>query len=142
MLLCAIGATVCYLVAALSPIAAVGLIAAAFTGFCTSMLWPGTLIVSEKKFASGGVFIYAMMASGGDLGASVVPQLVGIVTDAVSESSLAAKLSAALSISTEQVGMRAGMLIASIFPIIAIFVFLYILKAKRKEDKINENHDS
>lgn len=142
LLLCAIGAAACYLVAALSPIAAVGLIAVAFTGFCTSMLWPGTLIVSEKKFAGGGVFIYAMMAAGGDLGASIVPQLLGIVTDTVSKSPLAAKLSTALSVSAEQIGMRAGMLIAAVFPIIAIFVFLNILKAKGKEDKTNENQPS
>jgi len=131
LLLCAIGASCCYLIAALSPIALIGLIAAAFCGFCTSMLWPGSLIVAEKKFPLGGVFIFAMMASGGDLGASVVPQLVGIVTDAISASSLAAKIGAALSLSTEQVGMRAGMLIAAIFPIVAIAVFTYILKTKK-----------
>lgn len=130
LLLCTIGASVCYLVAALSPIAPIGLIAAALTGFCTSMLWPGSLIIAEKRVPLGGVFIYAMMASGGDLGASVVPQLLGIVTDAVSQSPFAARLGDSLSLSAEQVGMRCGMLIAAIFPIIAIFVFLRIFRTK------------
>ena len=138
LFLCAIGASVCYLVASLSPIAAVGLIAAALTGICTSMMWPGSLIVAKKRFPLGGVFIYAMMAAGGDLGASVVPQLLGIVADTVSESSFALKLSGTLSLTAEQIGMRCGMLIAAIFPIAAIFVFLYILKTKDKEDKNNE----
>ena len=142
LLLCAIGASACYLIAALSPVAVIGLVAAAFCGFCTSMLWPGSLIIAEKKFPLGGVFIYAMMASGGDLGASVVPQLVGIVTDAIGESTLASKIGTALSLSTEQVGMRAGMLIAAIFPTIAIAVFTYILKTRRKEEKKSESDNA
>ncbi len=76
LLMCGIGATVCYLVAAISPYPVVGLIACALTGFCTSMLWPGSLVVATDRFPSGGVFIFAMMAAGGDLGASVGPQLV------------------------------------------------------------------
>ncbi len=132
LLLGSIGAALCYLTAVISPIPVIGLIAAALTGFCTSMLWPGSLIIADKKFPSGGVFIYAMMASGGDLGASVVPQLVGIVTDTVAASDMAVNIGALLSLSPEQIGMRAGMLIAAIFPIIAILVFSYLLKTKDK----------
>ena len=139
LLLSAVGASVCYLVAVFSPVAAIGLIATALTGFATAMLWPGSLILAEKRIPITGVFVYAMMASGGDLGASVVPQLLGIVTDKVSESELARKLGEAFSLSAEQIGMRAGMLIAAIFPIIAIFVFLYIFKTKDRKDTENEN---
>ena len=138
LVICAISSAACYLIATFSPFAAIGLIAAALTGIATSMLWPGTLIVAEKKFPYGGVFIFAMMASGGDLGASVVPQLVGIVTDTVAESSLAVRLAEFFSLSVEQIGMRCGMLVAAIFPIIAIFVFLYILRSTKKEDKNND----
>ena len=35
------------------------------------------LLVGSSRISMGGVFIYAMMAAGGDLGASVGPQLVG-----------------------------------------------------------------
>lgn len=58
--------------------------ACALTGLCTSMLWPGSLLVATDRFPMGGVFIYAMMAASGDLGASVAPQIVGIVTDLLS----------------------------------------------------------
>ena len=98
------------------------------------MLWPGTLIVASDKFPLGGVFIYALMASGGDLGASVVPQLVGIVTDVVSESALAQTLGNQLSLTTEQVGMKAGMIAASIFPMIAIIVYAYIYKTRKRKE--------
>ena len=76
-----IGATICYLLAAICNMPLIGLVACAFTGLCVSMLWPGSLIVASDRFPQGGVFIFAMMAAGGDLGASVGPQLIGVITD-------------------------------------------------------------
>ena len=97
------------------------------------MMWPGSLIVGQERIPDGGVFIFAMMAAGGDLGASVGPQLVGIVTDAVSATSFAQSLATSLSLTAEQVGMKAGMLVGALFPIIGIFVYLIILKRNKKE---------
>ena len=129
----AVGATVCYLTAALSNIALLGLLACAFTGFFVSMMWPGSLVVAQYCFPSGGVFIFAMMAAGGDLGASVGPQLVGVITDAVSASDAMTELAQTLSITTEQLGMKLGMLVGALFPSVAIFVFGYIhRRSKRK----------
>jgi fucose permease len=98
LVLGAVGATLCYLVAAVSPLAWVGLVACALTGFCVSMLWPGNLIVASDKFPQAGVFIYAIMAAGGDLGASVGPQLVGIIADAAIASPFAVSLAESLSV--------------------------------------------
>lgn len=124
----AIGATVCYLVASLSPIPLIGLLACALTGLCTSMMWPGSLIVVADRFPAGGVFIYAIMAAGGDLGASIGPQLVGVVTDALSGSTLGETLSSFLAISPEQIGMKAGLLIGSLFPLFGILVYRRLRK--------------
>ena len=103
-----IGATLCYVIAALSPIPIAALIACAATGFFVAMMWPGILVVAEKFIPMGGVFIFAMMASGGDLGASVGPQLVGLVTDFIIAIPSAATLSAAIGITSEQLGMKVG----------------------------------
>lgn len=124
----AIGATVCYLVASLSPIPLIGLLACAMTGLCTSMMWPGSLIVVADRFPAGGVFIYAIMAAGGDLGASIGPQLVGVVTDALSGSALGETLSSFFAISPEQIGMKAGLLIGSLFPLFGILVYRRLRK--------------
>ncbi len=132
----AIGASACYLIAALSPFAIVGLIACALTGFCVSMMWPGSLIVGQERVPDGGVFIFAMMAAGGDLGASVGPQLVGIVTDAVSASAGALSLANTLAITPEQLGMKAGMLVGALFPIIGIIVYLIIWRGKKKTQAV------
>lgn len=134
----AIGASSCYLIAALVNIPVIGLIACAFTGFCVSMLWPGNLVVAAERFPVGGVFIYAMMAAGGDLGASVAPQLVGVLTDIISEHPSTASFAETIGLMPEQLGMKVGMLCGALFPIVAIPLYLHILKSDKHEKKANE----
>lgn len=103
-----IGAAACYLVAGLSPHILPAFIACILTGVFTSMLWPGTLIMMEEKIPCVGVAAYALMASGGDLGASVAPQLLGIIAD--------------------RSNLQTGMLICSVFPIIGAALMLVIIR--------------
>lgn len=133
LLLGAVGATVCYLVCAVSDIAVVGLFACAFTGLCTSMMWPGSLIVASDRFPHGGVFIFALMAAGGDLGASVGPQLVGVVTDAAETVPELHDLAVKLSMTPDQLGMKLGMLVGMLFPLVGIIVYSILHKHRKTE---------
>ncbi len=127
-----LGAAICYLVVGFCSNIVISLIACVFVGICTSMLWPGTLIMMEEKFPNIGVAAYALMAAGGDFGASIAPQAMGIVVDTVSASSWAAELGSQLSMTSEQIGMKAGMLFSAIFPILGTFLVLYISKYFKK----------
>ena len=138
----AIGAVACYLIAAISPFPLVGLVACALTGFCVSMLWPGSLIAGSDRFPAGGVFFFAMMAAGGDLGASVAPQLVGIVADTVALMPRAISLAARLGITPEQIGMRAGMLLGMLFPLFAIAIYAGFFREVKKAKKQNDTKNS
>ena len=129
LVLGAIGATACYIAAALTPFPIMGLLACGLTGLCTSMLWPGNLIAVTERIPTGGVFMYAMMAAGGDLGASVGPQLVGSLTDFTMANPTLMSLAETLKISPEQFGMRMGILVGAIFPLMAIPLYLHIKKA-------------
>lgn len=129
----AIGAFLCYLIAAVTSISVVGLFCCAFTGFCTSMLWPGSLIVGSELFSSGGVFIYALMAAGGDLGASVGPQLLGVVTDFAIENPTLVSFAQNVGLHPDQFGMKLGILIAALFPLCAIPVYHHLKKLKIKK---------
>jgi MFS family permease len=131
LLMCAIGATACYLVAAVSPFPVLGLIACAFTGFCTSMLWPGSLIVGSDRFPESGVFIYAAMAAGGDLGASIAPQLVGIVSDLAISNKTLSSLAANMGLAPDSLGMKLGMLIGMLFPLCAIVLYSFIRRSRK-----------
>ena len=117
----------------IAAVAVISLIACAVTGFCTAMLWPGTLIMMEENIPGAGVTAFAMMAAAGDSGAALAPQLLGVVVDTVAVSEYGISLAEKLSLSPEQVGMKAGMLVCSVFPVIGIFIVLYIMKYFKKK---------
>lgn len=123
-----LGAAVCYLIAGLSPNIVVATAACAMTGLFTSLLWPGALIFMEEKFPALGVAAYALMAAGGDFGASVAPQMMGFIVDTVAESSWAVWLGNALSLTPDQIGMKTGMLVAMLFPLLGTLLLLYMRK--------------
>lgn len=126
------GSIVCYLIVAFSPNAILSLAACVMLGMCTSMLWPGTLILMEEKVPAVGVAAYALMAAGGDLGASVAPQTLGIIVDNISLTKWAQTFGNTLSLSPEQVGFKVGMLIAAIFPVLGVILLVYMKKELRK----------
>lgn len=131
-----IGATVCYLVCVVSPLPIFGLIACALTGLFVAMMWPGSLVVSSSRITTGGVFIYAMMAAGGDMGAAVGPQLVGIVTDAVFGLEGAVAWAQNLGFTVEQLAMKLALCVGALFPLLSIFVFLRIWRTKGKTESL------
>jgi fucose permease len=87
-------------------------IACVLTGIFTAMLWPGTLIFMEEKMPNLGVAAYALMAAGGDFGASAAPQLMGVIADVAN--------------------FKVGMAVSAIFPALGIVV-LFIMRAYFKE---------
>lgn len=127
-----IGSTCCYLIAGFSSSMVFALAACVATGVFSSMLWPGTLILMEEKFPQLGVAAYALMAAGGDFGASVAPQLMGAIADTVAASNWAQTMSVSLAMSTEQLGMKAAMVLSSVFPFLGIFLLIYIIHYFRK----------
>ena len=60
---------------------------------------------------------------------------MGIVTDAVSTSELGARLALELGIGVEQVGLRAGVLLSAVFPLMGIAVVLFIIGYFKKKEK-------
>jgi len=90
--------------------------------------------VASDKYPQGGVLIYALMAAGGDMGASVGPQLVGVVTDVAMTKPSVGSLAVKLGLTAEQLGMKIGMLVGALFPLVAIFVYL---RLKKKNEKID-----
>jgi MFS family permease len=136
LLICMLGSLVCYLTAGFSDNAIVSLIACALTGLCASMLWPGTLIVLGENFPKAGVTAYALMACGGDTGASVGPQMVGAIVDGIGGSTFAKELAPKLSMTAEQIGLRSGVLLSAIFPLLGIAVILIMKGYFKKKERV------
>ncbi len=131
----AIGATACYAVAVFANVPLLNAAACALTGICVAMMWPGSLIVVNERMPKGGVAVFALMAAGGDLGASLGPQLVGIASDIALSSNYVLAIAVQMGLSAEQIAIKAGFLAALIFPLCAIFVYGWLYrKMKNKKE--------
>ncbi len=135
LLLGGIGAVTAFALCIISNNPIIGVLSCALAGLSTSMLWPGSLIVAAERYPESGVFIYAIMAAGGDLGASVGPQIVGLVTDDVMLSDAFKGIANTLCLTSEQLGMKAGLLAGMIFPLIGIIIYSRLLKDKNQKQR-------
>lgn len=126
-----IGAAICYVITGISSNVIISFSACILIGIFTSMLWPGTLILMEERIKAPGVAAFALMAAAGDFGASVAPQLLGIVVDNTSTSDFALKISNSSALTPDEIGFKIGMLIAAVFPIVGVLVVLGLYKKKR-----------
>ena len=124
-------AILCYITVALSGVGVVSLIACALCGIAVSLLWPGTLVISAERFPLAGTWLFAFLAAGGDIGASVGPWLVGVISDHAIGISWLADIAQRAGLNQAQLGMRAGILVGAIFPVGALLCHVY-LKRKRK----------
>jgi MFS family permease len=117
-------AFLCYLLIAWTDVPWLSILACCIAGFATSMLWPGTLAVTSAKIPTAGVLIFALLAAGGDIGTSLFSWLTGVITD------FFAAHAPVLSSTAEQYGLRMGLLISSVYPLLA-FIFAYLLKKQK-----------
>ncbi len=102
----------CYLLAALSGNALLGLIGCAVCGFSVGIFWPGTFSIAPGVLPGGGTAMYALMALCGDLGCSGGPTLVGLAANAAGGD------------------LRMGLLLALVFPAVMLF-FTAVLRKKK-----------
>ena len=106
MLGCGILCLVCYLLASLSSVPAVGLVGCILCGFSVGIMWPGTISVISPRLPKGGTALFAMLAMSGDLGGAFGPGLVGTVSQLAGDR------------------LQAGMLAGAVFPAVMIAALL------------------
>lgn len=105
---------ICYLLASLSCNPFVALLGCIFCGVSVGIMWPGTLSISSKKIPSGGTALFALLAMAGDLGGSVGPSSVGLISQAFGDN------------------LQKGLLFGGIFPVLLV-IFLVILKFQKEK---------
>ena len=118
---CGILCVFSYLLAVAPFGAAVNLIGCTVCGLAVAMVWPGMLSVAAVRCPVGGTALFALLAVGGDMGCTLGPTLVGIVSGAFREN------------------LRVGLLAAIVFPIMIIFGIQML--RREKGVKINKSAD-
>ena len=99
-----------YLLAALSPLPAMGLLGCALCGLSVGILWPGSFSLAAGALKGGGTAMFAFLALAGDVGCSAGPSLVGFVSG------------------LNDGNMKAGILGGIVFPVLLILTVGYLKK--------------
>jgi len=102
-----------YLLAALSPVPALGLIGCAICGLAVGIMWPGTFNLAAGGLKGSTTGMFAILALAGDAGCTLGPTLVGMVSGYFEDD------------------MKKGLLAAIAFPIIIIVCLLGYKRAKK-----------
>ncbi len=111
---------ICYIVASVSDQTMAGLIGCVVCGFSVGIMWPGTISISIQKIPMGGTALFAFLAMAGDMGASIGPGIVGMVTQRANDD------------------LHIGLLAGCIFPAVLI-VAIVLLKFLRTADQQQGN---
>ena len=115
---------VCYLLAALGPFPILNLAGCIVCGFSVGIMWPGTISITSGKIPLGGTAMFALLAMAGDLGGSIGPSVIGVVTQNANDN------------------LKAGMLAACVFPVVLILSVLFIRKKRTEIKPINQKTES
>lgn len=70
--------------------------------------------------------MFGLCALFGDLGCAVGPGVAGLVADAVTDSSGLTQLAADVGLSAEQLGLRGGILVGTVFPVLLLICLFAI----------------
>jgi fucose permease len=123
---------VCYLAAVFSNVPAAALAGCALCGLGVSLMWPGTLSLTAEAYPLGGTAMFGALAVFGDIGASAGPWLAGLVSE------LAGKpggLAAAWGMDPDQLGLKAGLLVGTAFPLLLLVALLFLREKKIRRVK-------
>lgn len=109
-----------YLLAVWSKAPVMALMGCGLCGLSVGILWPGTFSLSCARIPRGGTAMAALLALGGDVGCSLGPTVVGLVSNTAGGS------------------IRAGLLAAVVFPVLLLLCLSRAGKRGRKEEVIGE----
>lgn len=116
MLVCGVLCVGCYLLASLSVSPILGLAGCALCGFSVGIMWPGTISTSSQACPAGGTAIFAFLALAGDLGGTLGPMSVGVVSGLADGD------------------LKKGFLAAAVFPVVLV-LGLAVLKRKSRKSR-------
>lgn len=116
----------CYLAAVFVP--ALTLPGCALCGLSVALMWPCTLSNGARRFPMAGTAMFGLYAICGDIGCSVGPWFAGLVSDAAKNSEGIRKLCASIGWSADSIGLRTGLLSATIFPLMLLACAFALLR--------------
>jgi MFS family permease len=116
--------------AIISPYPLLSLLACSLCGLSVSLMWPGTFSLTSAAFPRGGTLMFGILAICGDLGCSFGPWMAGRISDYVKQTGQTLSIWMNAALDYEQMGLRSGLLAASIFPVLMALSLLIFRRRK------------
>ncbi len=126
LLVSGIACVVCYAVTVFAPNPLLALLGCALTGLTVALMWPGTFSASAAAFPRGGTVMFGILAVFGDVGAAIGPWVAGVASDVAQGTQRALAWSAASGLAPEQFGLKVGLGVTIIFPLVFVVGILYL----------------
>ena len=120
----------CYILVVFSANPLISLIGCALIGLFVGLMWPGVFSLSARVFPMGGTAMFAYLAFAGDVGCSLGPGLVGFISDRVIGGGGAFLTAWFAGGTITEIGLKAGLLTAIVFPVVLIFGVLALWKRR------------
>lgn len=133
LMISSVFSVICYLTAGISLNPYISLAGCALCGVSVSLMWPGTLTLAASRYHGGGAAMFSILALCGDLGCSFGPWLTGKVSDLAQSNSQIVSFASRFCLDSEQAGLRTGMIVASVFPMIIFICLLFFKEKKQKQ---------
>lgn len=126
---------VSYLMISLSPWPWLSLAGCVLCGGSVSLMWPGSIAYAADRFPAGGALMFGMLALCGDIGCTIGPWMAGGVASLFTGlSGLAGRFA-----DPQQAGLKAGILIGTVFPLLMVAGALWLLLKDGKKIMNREN---
>ncbi len=120
LVLCAAGCVIGYVLIAVSPDPLLSLLGFCLCGWFVGPMWPGILSLTSARYPTGGTAMFALLALCGDVGCSLAPAVVGMVSDGLRHSH------------TVSDALRGGFGLCVVFPIMLLVGLVLLRKRKSK----------
>lgn len=105
-----------YLLISLTSSPVIGLIGCGLCGLSVGILWPGTFSISAARLKAGGTAMFALLALAGDVGCSLGPTTVGIVSGWFQDN------------------LRMGILVATVFPVLLLLLLAILKRIQQRKN--------
>ncbi len=116
---CGVGCVMGYLLIVLSPLPMLSLAGFGVCGFSVGVMWPGVLSLGAQAFPTGGTAMFSVLALCGDIGCSIGPGVVGMLSNTLQNGGM-----------TTLAALKWGLTAATLFPLVLVFAVV-VLRRKQ-----------
>lgn len=106
-----------YLLISLTASPVIGLLGCGLCGLSVGILWPGTFSISAARLKAGGTAMFALLALAGDVGCSLGPTAVGMISGMFQDN------------------LRMGILLSTVFPVLLLLLLAALKNVKAGQTK-------